>query len=258
MRQLMIGTLLGMLLFSGQSLAQDKGDKKDDKPRVEENRKRRGERGRRDKSLEDRANRQLERMKDGLKLTAEQESKLRKILIKSATAKAEQEKALREVLSAEQLRLYESQRRNRGGKRGRDGTRGEDGKRRDRGKDRERDARQGRRQKATPEQQIATRSGEAVKELGLPAEETAVLSPLIGKVVRYQITTRTRVRALRDEIGKLAGSKDLDEAALKAKLAELRKLREAARTRLASLRQGLQELLTFEQKARLVALGILE
>ena len=86
----------------------------------------------------------------------------------------------------------------------------------------------------------------------------AVLSPLIGKVVRDQLTTRTRVRALRDELRKLAGSRDLDEAALKAKLAELRKLREAARPWLASLRQGLQELLTFEQEAKLVALGILE
>ncbi len=84
-----------------------------------------------------------------------------------------------------------------------------------------------------------------------------MLEPLIQKVIAQQVTTGRSARTLRDEIRKLVTLETTDEAAIKGKLAELRQLRDTAQSKLKAMQDGLRELLTFEQEAKLVGLGVL-
>ncbi len=111
--------------------------------------------------------------------------------------------------------------------------------------------------RAKPEEVIARRTRGALDDLKLPAEEAAVLEPLIQKVIAQQVTTGRSARTLRDEIRKLVTLETTDEAAIKGKLAELRQLRDTAQSKLKAMQDGLRELLTFEQEAKLVGLGVL-
>ena len=96
-----------------------------------------------------------------------------------------------------------------------------------------------------------------MKSLALPAEEAAVLEPLIEKIARHQAAGQRQLARLRSQLGKLsAGSGDTD--ALRKTVANLRKSQTQLSDKLKSMRVGLRELLTFEQEVKLIAHGILD
>lgn len=107
-----------------------------------------------------------------------------------------------------------------------------------------------------PQAQIRRRTQQAMADLKLPAEETAVIQPLIEKIVTFQVESQRKLDGVRGEISKLAG--EGNEAAVKEKVAEFRKARDEAAKKRALLQDGLRELLTAAQEAKLIARGILE
>lgn len=114
-----------------------------------------------------------------------------------------------------------------------------------------------RRRKLSPEQQLAQRVAAAVAALRLPGEEAAVLGPLIEKVLRYRASSSRKLEAQRARLRKLTEGSG-DAAALRKRVAALRKEREAVTARLKTLQEGLRELLTFQQETTLIAHGVLD
>ncbi len=113
------------------------------------------------------------------------------------------------------------------------------------------------RQAQSPEGRLANQVATAMKSLALPAEEAAVLEPLIEKIARHQAAGQRQLARLRSQLGKLsAGSGDTD--ALRKTVANLRKSQTQLSDKLKSMRVGLRELLTFEQEVKLIAHGILD
>jgi Spy/CpxP family protein refolding chaperone len=98
---------------------------------------------------------------------------------------------------------------------------------------------------------------EAVKALNLNEEASAVVLPVLDKILAAQTAARESLRTQQQALQqKAAGDVTTDE--LKAQLDAFRKARKDAQDKLASARAELQELLTLQQEAKLVALGILD
>lgn len=111
----------------------------------------------------------------------------------------------------------------------------------------------GPRRTANPEDMIKRRVDQAMGALALDGEEAAVIKPLVEKLVSYQVTGANKLRQLRDGIGKLE-----EEAAIKGKMAEYTKAREEYRAKVALLSNGLRELVTVQQEAKLFSLRIFD
>lgn len=111
----------------------------------------------------------------------------------------------------------------------------------------------GPRRPQTPEELTARRTDEAMTALALEGEEAAVIRPLIEKLVSYQVTAGRALRELRESIGKLE-----DEAAIRGRMEEYRKGVDEYRTKVELLTNGLRELVTVQQEAKLFALRIFD
>lgn len=98
---------------------------------------------------------------------------------------------------------------------------------------------------------------EAVKALNLGEEASAVVLPVLDKIIAAQTESREGLRAQRTALQeKAVGDVTSDE--LTTQLAAFRKARKDARAKVDAARTELQELLTLQQEAKLVALGLLE
>lgn len=107
-----------------------------------------------------------------------------------------------------------------------------------------------------PERDRQRRLDDAKKALIMTPEEEEVLVPMIEAVVNAQNTLRSSNDTQRREFTEFLRS-GLPTEAITARLTEFREQRGEAETVLETARASLQEVLTLEQEAKLVALGIL-
>jgi Spy/CpxP family protein refolding chaperone len=98
---------------------------------------------------------------------------------------------------------------------------------------------------------------DAEKALMLSADEKAAVMPLIEKAVDARTQTRTDGDKRREEFLTFVKKTSTPEE-VKAKLEEYRKAREADSDKVKTAQKALRDVLTIEQEAKLVALGILE
>jgi Spy/CpxP family protein refolding chaperone len=138
---------------------------------------------------------------------------------------------MQEILTPEQLEKYQSMR----GRRDRGG--------RDRG---------GRDRK--PKRDL---KAEALTALALEGDAKVVVEPMIEAVVAARKAQGEAVRSARDTL-KQAIEGQTDEGAITTAVAEFRKARDEARAKTEEAQGDLRELLTVEQEAKLVALGLLD
>lgn len=115
------------------------------------------------------------------------------------------------------------------------------------------DGRGQRRQPQTPEQIIERRVAAAMEALAFGQEEAAVIQPLVEKLVSYQVKAGKALRDQREAIGKLE-----DEAQIRTKMAEYTKARDEYRQKLQLMSSGLRELVTVQQEAKLFALRVFD
>jgi Spy/CpxP family protein refolding chaperone len=98
---------------------------------------------------------------------------------------------------------------------------------------------------------------DAEKALMLSADEKAAVMPLIEKAVDARTQTRTDGDKRREEFLTFVKKTSTPEE-VKAKLEEYRKARETDQEKVKTAQKALRDVLTIEQEAKLVALGILE
>ncbi len=91
----------------------------------------------------------------------------------------------------------------------------------------------------------------------LSEEEAEVIMPIIEKIIDAQIALQRTVPEQRRELEGFLKS-GADEEAITARLADFRNARKAARDTLEGAQGELLELLTLEQEAKCVALGVLD
>lgn len=98
---------------------------------------------------------------------------------------------------------------------------------------------------------------EALKALALADEEAAVVTPLLDATLTKRetasIDTDTSRRQLQQKLGETT-----DPEAVTKLVADFRAARQAARAELEAAQEQLREVLTVEQEAKLVGLGVLE
>jgi Spy/CpxP family protein refolding chaperone len=98
---------------------------------------------------------------------------------------------------------------------------------------------------------------DAEKALMLSADEKAAVLPLIEKAVDARTQTRTDGDKRREEFLTFVKKTSTPEE-VKAKLEEYRKARESDQEKVKTAQKALRDVLTIEQEAKLVALGILD
>ena len=99
---------------------------------------------------------------------------------------------------------------------------------------------------------------EATKALFLTPEDEKIIGPMIRKTLQARNAQMQKVREKRREFEEFARAGGASEKELAARLAEFRKVRDEAESALKAQQEELRSLLTIEQEAKLVALGVLE
>jgi hypothetical protein len=103
---------------------------------------------------------------------------------------------------------------------------------------------------------------QAEKELTLTADEKNAVMPLVQKVLDARAEARVNGDKRRAEftefVKKVGGTDEAAKNELQKKLDEFRKAREAEQARIRDAQQALREVLTIENEAKLVAIGILD
>lgn len=103
---------------------------------------------------------------------------------------------------------------------------------------------------------------QAEKELALAPEEKSAVVPLIQKVLDARAEARTNGDKRKEEftqfVKKVGGADEAQKAELQKKLEEFRKARETDQNHVKDAQAALREVLTIENEAKLVALGILD
>jgi hypothetical protein len=121
-----------------------------------------------------------------------------------------------------------------------------------------RDARFGR----DPEQIKKRLMEQAEKELALSANEKQAVLPLIQKVLDARAEARTNYDKRKEEFTdfskKATGQDEAGKAAIQKRLEEFRKAREVDLDKIKDAEAALRDVLTIENEAKLVALGILD
>ncbi|MBI4614821.1 MAG: hypothetical protein HY720_14515 [Planctomycetes bacterium] len=97
----------------------------------------------------------------------------------------------------------------------------------------------------------------AMTALALTPEEPSILKPMVEEIEKLRADRAAMDEARQALVAALDGGA-ADEETLKARLADFRKIREEREAALAAKRAELQELLTLQQEARLVELGVIE
>jgi Spy/CpxP family protein refolding chaperone len=113
------------------------------------------------------------------------------------------------------------------------------------------------RRKRSPEEMMRYRLKEIQKALELLPEEAMIIMPKIEEIVKTQGGKVSAYRDQRRQVEALLKSPDVDEESIDRELALLRKLREEEKNKIEKLQEGLRELLTLKQEAKLVLAGIL-
>lgn len=98
---------------------------------------------------------------------------------------------------------------------------------------------------------------EALSALDLQGEDAAVITPLLDAVLQGRDVGRADAETRRRELQQKV-AETTDPEAIGKLLAEFRAAREAARAAALQSQEQLREVLTVEQEAKLVALGVLE
>jgi hypothetical protein len=98
---------------------------------------------------------------------------------------------------------------------------------------------------------------DAEKALILTPEEKSAIMPLVEKVIDTRSTARDEGDKKREEFLTFVKKGGTPEE-LKAKLDEYRKARDSEHDKVVASQKALREVLTIEQEAKLVGLGILE
>jgi len=114
----------------------------------------------------------------------------------------------------------------------------------------------GRRQRS-PEEMMRYRLKEIQKALELLPEEAMIIMPKIEEIVKTQAGKVSAYRDQRRQVEALLKSPEVDEESIDRELALLRKLREEEKNKIEKLQEGLRELLTLKQEAKLVLAGVL-
>jgi hypothetical protein len=103
---------------------------------------------------------------------------------------------------------------------------------------------------------------QAEKELALTAAEKQAVLPLIQKVLDARAEARTSYEKRKEEFTdfakKATGQDDAGKAAIQKKLDEFRRAREADQEKVKDAEAALRDVLTIDNEAKLVALGILD
>jgi Spy/CpxP family protein refolding chaperone len=108
-----------------------------------------------------------------------------------------------------------------------------------------------------PEQRKKQLIEDAEKALVLSGEEKTVITPLVEKAVDARMTTRTEGDKRREEFLAFV-KKDSPAEEVKAKLEAFRKARDEDNAKVTAAQKALRDVLTPEQEAKLVALGVLD
>jgi Spy/CpxP family protein refolding chaperone len=98
---------------------------------------------------------------------------------------------------------------------------------------------------------------DALKVLALSQEEAAVVTPRLDTVLETRDLTQREAQRAREEFMTKV-RETADQAALQKLLADYRTARESGKSQEKTAMDGLRELLTVEQEAKLVGLGILD
>ncbi len=98
---------------------------------------------------------------------------------------------------------------------------------------------------------------DALKALALSQEEAAVVTPRLDTVLETRDLTQREAQRAREEFMTKV-RETADQAALQKLLADFRTARESGKSQEKAAMDGLRELLTVEQEAKLVGLGILD
>lgn len=98
---------------------------------------------------------------------------------------------------------------------------------------------------------------DALKALALSQEEAAVVTPRLDTVLETRDLTQREAQRAREEFMTKV-RETTDQAALQKLLADYRTARESGKAQEKTAMDGLRELLTVEQEAKLVGLGILD
>jgi hypothetical protein len=113
-----------------------------------------------------------------------------------------------------------------------------------------------------PEQMKKRLYDQAERELVLTAEEKSAVMPLVKKLLDVRAEARIandkRKEAFTDFVRKATGTSDEQKKEITDKLNELRKAREADAQRVKDAQASVREVLTIDNEAKLVALGILD
>jgi hypothetical protein len=112
-----------------------------------------------------------------------------------------------------------------------------------------------------PERMKKTLYEQAEKELTLSPDEKAAVMPLVQKLLDVRAEVRTAGEKRREDfkqyVRKADGSTDAQKAEIAAKLAEYRKAVESDKKRVKDAEQALREVLTVDNEAKLVGIGVL-
>jgi Spy/CpxP family protein refolding chaperone len=113
-----------------------------------------------------------------------------------------------------------------------------------------------------PEAMKARLLEQAQKELALTADEKTAVVPLLQRLLDARAEARVNGDKRREEftqfVKKVGGADEAQKAELQKKLDEFRKAREAEQAKIKDAQSALREVLTIENEAKLVALGILD
>jgi len=111
--------------------------------------------------------------------------------------------------------------------------------------------------KVTPESDGLPTLDEICERAGFRGEEGEILREKVKAILDAEKEAREFLAGSKEQLGRsLADLKD--EEALKARMAEFRKGRDARKATVAELKESLRGILSYDQEAKLVAMGVLE
>ncbi|MBI3722997.1 hypothetical protein HY251_03440 [bacterium] len=114
----------------------------------------------------------------------------------------------------------------------------------------------------SPEDQKKRLHDRAEKELALTSEEKAAVMPLVDKVLDVRTDARVNDEKRKEEftnfVKKAPAGTESEKAEIASKLAEFRKAREEDKKKVKDAQAALREVLTVENEARLMAIGVLD
>ncbi len=99
---------------------------------------------------------------------------------------------------------------------------------------------------------------EILKELRCSEDEAAIIGPRIEKIRAIEAESSSAEANAASDLKEFIGKEKPSDDAIRSKIEELRAKRAESKRRIAEARKELIELLTFEQEARLLIMGILE